>query len=92
MKIIRWLSEISGVADQIRNENTKFIGHQMHSYSYWFTGGLIYGNNTKYDITNALAKYSELLIKGETHLWGNMQSELRDELYKLSEKNECVHK
>lgn len=92
MKFIKWIAEVTGVADEIRTENTKFIGHKMHDYSYWFTGGLIYGNNVKYDIANALAKYSEFLIKGESNLWGGMQSKLRDELYKLSEKNECVHK
>jgi len=90
-KIIKWISEVTGVADDIREENTKFIGHQMHHYSYWFTGGLEFGNNKKYDICNAYAKYSEYLIKGNTHLYGGQSGDLRRELYNLSEKNKCVH-
>lgn len=89
MKIIRWLAEVTGVAHKIRQEQTEFIGHHLHNYSYLFTGGL---TNGKYDVCNAYAKYAELLIKGNSLLWGGMSSRLRDELYELSKKNECVHK
>lgn len=88
-KIIRWFSEVTGVADEIREENTKFIGHQIHNYSYWFTGGLA---NGKYDVCNAFAKYSEHLIKGNTHLYGSQSLNLREELHELSKNNDIVHK
>jgi len=88
MKFIKWIAEISGVADKIREENTKFIGHQMHNYSYWFTGGLCDG---KYDVCNAYAKYAEHLMNGETHLYGGQSNQLRDELYCLSKNNTRVH-
>jgi hypothetical protein len=89
MKIIKWIAEVTGVADKIREENTKLIGQQMYEYSYWFTVGL---SNGKYDVCNAYAKYAEYLIKGNTHLYGGQSGLLRDELFKLSQKNERVHK
>ena len=36
-KLIRWLSDVSGVTKEIQKENTKFIGHQMHDAGYWFS-------------------------------------------------------
>lgn len=88
-RVIKWLSEVTGVADKIREENTKFIGCQMSHYSHWFSGGLASG---KYDAGNALEKYSRYLIKGNTHLFCGQSDQLREELFKLSQENERVHK
>lgn len=92
MGFIRWIADVTGVTKEIKEETTKQIGYYMNDYSYWFTGGLMYGNNTKYDIANTLSKYSEILRDGRTNLVGSGHEKLRSELYELSEKGECVHK
>ena len=91
MGLIRWIADVTGVTKKIKEENTIDIGHKMYDYSYWFTGGLQV-DGTKYDISNILAEYGTLLRKGRTHLIGEEHSNLRAKLYRLSEKNECVHK
>jgi hypothetical protein len=39
-RLIRWLSDISGVTFDIQIEQMKDCGYRMHDAHYWFNGGV----------------------------------------------------
>jgi hypothetical protein len=81
-KIIRWLSDISGVSDQIKFEQTKMIGAVMFQNSYWWNGGITHGK-PKWDVWNAFFKYASELSRG---VFCPDMMRLRGETYKLDGK------
>lgn len=89
-KIIRWLSEVTGVATQIRKEAYKNAGNSMQAYAYWYTGGLLVEGH-KYDISNILYEYPKRCLKqGNPHLYGSQFDNLRQELWKLSDESKSI--
>lgn len=89
-KIIKWLSDISGVTKDIETEHCKSIGHSMYDYSYWFTGGLQHGNGI-YEVSNAFVMYSMSLKNGNPNLIGSEHNRLRSEIYRLKDDNLLIH-
>jgi hypothetical protein len=88
--IIRWLSEVTGVANQIRVEAYKEAGENMQAYAYWYTGGLMVEGH-KYDMSNILYEYPERCLKqGNPNLFGNQFHILREELWQLSKENKSI--
>lgn len=84
------MSNISGVTQKIEREHAKFIGGQMQSYAYWFTGGLMHDSSIK-DIANILYMYPEKCLKhGAPHLYGEQFTSFRKELYEMNEQGKCV--
>ena len=62
----------------------------MQQYAYWFTGGLMVEGH-KYDISNILYEYPKRCLKqGAEHLYGNQFTDLREELWKLSESDTSI--
>ena len=82
-KIIRWISDITGVTNEIEKEACKRIGHSMYDYSYWF--------GKVPSIGNGLALYAKNLIEGHQNLYGDEHDKLRSELYKLYDENKNIH-
>jgi len=64
--IIRWLAEVSGVANQIRTEERKHIGGRIYQDHYWWNGGLEFHgiDNPKIDCMNAFKLYGNGLRDG----------------------------
>lgn len=89
-RFIKWLAEISGVAEDIRIESYKTVGGRMQQYAYWFTGGILV-NGHKYDISNILHEYPEWCLKlGNPSLYANQFDDLRQKLWKLSDDNKSI--
>jgi hypothetical protein len=89
-KFIRWIAEVTGVANQIRVEAYKQAGGSMQQYAYWYTGGLLV-KGTKYDISNILWEYPQRCLKqGSPNLIGFQFDELRQELWKLSDGGKSI--
>lgn len=84
-KLIRYLSKISGVEEEIKVETCKQIGQSMLDYSYWFN--LPIG----YDASNTLYLYSEHLRNGHSHLYGSQFSSMRTEYYTLHKSGKWIH-
>ncbi len=83
--IIRWLSEITGVANKIREEERIFIGNKLLQDSYWFNGGIMYNKPIK-SISNFATLYGEQLKEG----YYPSISPLRDDIYKMEEQRLSV--
>jgi len=89
-KIIRWIAEVTGVAEQIRVETCKEVGRSMQEYAYWYTGGVMVEGH-KYDISNLLYEYpNRCLKKGNTQLYGEQFIQLRKELWELSDEGKSI--
>lgn len=89
-KIIRWISEVTGVAQKIRVEAYKEVGTNMHQYASWFTGGLMVEGH-KYDMSNILEEYPKwCLNEGRPHLYGGQFDDLRQKLWKLSDEGKSI--
>jgi len=89
-KVIRWLSDISGVTSQIEKQTAIRIGYNLQDFSYWFTGGLKHKKPLK-NVANAYFIYSEkVLKKGDQTLYGNQFDHLRGILYDMQEKDELI--
>lgn len=89
-KFIRWIAEAIGVAKQIRVEAYKKAGVHMQQYADWYTGGSMVDGH-KYDISNILYEYPERCLKqGRPHLFGGQFSQLREELWKLSDEGKSI--
>ena len=83
-KLIRWISDISGVTDEIEKETAITIGYNMYDYSYWFTQDL--------EACNVLALYSTELKKGVPHLYGNQFENIRSKVRQMSKDKKMIHK
>ena len=89
-RIIKWLAEQTGVAQNIRKESYIEVGNRMQQYSYWFTGGFMVKGH-KYDISNILYQYPEMCLKrGTPSLYANQFQELRQKLWELSDENKSI--
>lgn len=82
-KLIRFIARISGVEEEIRQENTKLIGSYMSQYSYWFSGLPTAGNS--------LELYARELKKGSVCLVGCTNDKIRDKVYELDKDNKNIH-
>jgi hypothetical protein len=61
-KIVRILSDIFGVTNDIVKEERIRLGHQLRGHSYWYNGGLTV-KGSKPDVKALLWIYGEGLIK-----------------------------
>lgn len=83
-KIIRWLSDVSGVTDDIRIESYKQAGSSMYQNAYWWNGGIMH-NTPKYDVMNAFFLYSDWLKRGFHGPIGLGMMDLRKKVYELKD-------
>lgn len=75
-KLIKYLSEISGVANEIRLQERIDCGQRMNSAKYWWTGG--FDGPPKADVFNAFHFYAKSLMNGA---YNPDMSELRKKVY-----------
>lgn len=82
-KLIKWLSDISGVTKETRRESFESVGRNLLQDSYWFNGGITY-NYPLNDVQNFCILYGEQLQQGNYY---PSISPIRDELYKCHKNN-----
>jgi hypothetical protein len=80
--IIRWLANVSGVTEQIKDEACREIGGVMMGTKYWWNGGSL--AKPKWDIGNAIHLYAMALKRG--HRYSLPIDFIRKEVYKKGDE------
>lgn len=80
-KIIRWLSDVSGVTRDIRTEQIRETGGRLHQDHFWWNGGITF-KEPKVDLMNAFYLYSRHMKEYGAH--PDIQR-IREEIYKTKD-------
>lgn len=77
--IIRWIADVSGVSNDVRNETMREIGGRIYQDHYWFNGGV----PGAWLVCNTLERYGRYLKNLTTP---NVDC-IRTEVYKAGDKH-----